>query len=66
MNDSITITDDLSQKTITLSFSQYYDLIIGLDCASEEYEEAGQKSRSKDFKKLTKTLETITSDYVRN
>ena len=61
MNDSITIIDDSTQKKIIISFSQYCDLIIGLRHASDIYQEVGEKSRVKDFKKVTKTLESLTN-----
>ena len=53
MNDTFTITDNGTRETIKITFEQYYDLIISLDCASDLYQEAGQKSKVKDFKKMT-------------
>ena len=41
MNDTFTITDDYTRETVTISFAQYYDLIISLDCASDLYGEIG-------------------------
>jgi len=59
MNDTFTITDDFTRETVTISFAQYYDLIISLDCASDLYGEIGDKSKVKDFKKMTKVLQTL-------
>ena len=59
MNDTFTITDNTTRETVIVSFAQYYDLIIGLDCASDLYGEIGDKSKVKDFKKMTKILRTL-------
>tara|TARA_B100001559_G_C15964002_1_gene377970 strand:- start:184 stop:366 length:183 start_codon:yes stop_codon:yes gene_type:complete len=59
MNDTLTITDNGTKEKVTVSFAQYYDLIISLKCASELYGEMGDKSKVKDFKKMTKILQTL-------
>ena len=51
MNDTFTITDDFTRETVTISFAQYYDLIIGLDCASDLYGEIATSLRSKTSKR---------------
>ena len=56
---NITIIDAFTQKKIEISFSEYYDLIIGLDCASQFYEEVGRHQRVQDFKKMSANLKTI-------
>ncbi len=61
MNDTFTLTDNTTRETVTISWSQYCDLIVGMNSASDYYEMAGNESTSKNFKKLSNTLKTFAS-----
>ena len=61
MNDSFTITDNTTKQEVTISWSEYYNLVVGMKSASDYYKMAGNKSTSKDFKKLAKSLQTFAS-----
>ena len=55
-----TIIDRHTNQKISISFSQYYDLIIGMKCASDTYGEENEKSRVKDFEKMITILKSLT------
>ena len=61
MNDSFTITDNTTKQEVTISWSEYCNLIVGMKSASDYYKMAGNKSTSKDFKKLAKSLKSFAS-----
>ena len=55
MTDFI-ITDKLDNRQVELTFEQYYDLILGLKCASEVYTEADDLTRVDELKSLSQLL----------
>lgn len=61
MNDFV-ITDNLTNQRIHLTFSEFYDLKIGLLCASEMYGEVNRKERQKQFEKLAELIGNFCED----
>tara|TARA_B100002019_G_scaffold70266_1_gene60475 strand:- start:4205 stop:4381 length:177 start_codon:yes stop_codon:yes gene_type:complete len=53
VNNTFTITDNITRKKLKITFSEFYDLIIGCKCAVDMYD---GDSRSRDFKTLSKKL----------
>jgi hypothetical protein len=58
MND-ILIKDCALDKSIKISFSEFYDLKIGLECAIDEYGSIDMSEKVKNFKKLMTKINKI-------
>ena len=60
MND-ILIKDCALDKSIKISFEEFYDLKIGLECAIDEYSslDEDESKEVKDFKKLMTKIDNF-------
>jgi len=58
MND-ILIKDCALDKSIKISFNEFYDLKIGLGYAIDEYSSIGRTEQVKEFKKLMTKINKI-------